>query len=149
MVVSPAELKIKMSMKKLKIFSVILAMAACFALSGCEEYPLDENGLLITDKTESLMTSLALLGSDHVSVLVGTPVINNETGVVTAVVKYGTNLGKLKPSCGTSIDAIVTPKMGVWTDFSNMDSPLKYTVISGDRKHSTTYEIKLTVQAKP
>ncbi len=128
---------------------VILLSLLALVWSGCSEYPMDDDGLLITDREECDMTSFDLLGSDHRTVFVKAPVIDNEALTVTGTVKYGTNLAKLKPRCGHSIDALITPKMGAWTDFSNLDAPLKYTVVSGNRQVRKTYSIILTVQAKP
>ncbi|MEN6453842.1 MAG: hypothetical protein ABFD10_06260 [Prolixibacteraceae bacterium] len=123
---------------------IIGSMAACKG-----DYPIDENDLLITDRSECALTSFELLGSDHRTVFVSTAVIDTVAQTVTGAVKYGTNLAKLKPSCGHSIDAIITPDMGVWTDFSDLANPREYTVVSGNRKIRKTYKIVLTVQTKP
>jgi hypothetical protein len=123
---------------------IIGSMAACKG-----DYPIDENDLLITDRSECALTSFELLGSDHRTVFVSTALIDTVAQTVTGFIKYGTNLAKLKPSCGHSIDAIITPDMGVWTDFSDLANPREYTVVSGNRKIRKTYKIVLTVQTKP
>ncbi|MGV8133871.1 MAG: hypothetical protein AB2L20_01545 [Mangrovibacterium sp.] len=127
------------------LFLLIIGnMAACKG-----DYPIDENDLLITDRSECALTSFELLGSDHRTVFVSTALIDTVAQTVTGFIKYGTNLAKLKPSCGHSIDAIITPDMGVWTDFSDLANPREYTVVSGNRKIRKTYKIVLTVQTKP
>lgn len=117
-------------------------------LGGCKSYPIDEDGLLITDRHVAAMTSFELLGENHQSVKTTNITWDTIDGKseVKVEVFYGTNLKNLKPSCGTSTDCIVRPVMGVWTDFSNLDNPLKYTIISGDRQVSREYTIIVTVQ---
>ena len=63
----------------------------------------------------------------------------------TEIAKFGTNIKKLKPECGTAKDCIVTPTMGVWTDFSQ---PRQYTVISGNRQVKKTYTVTITLQGE-
>lgn len=125
---------------------LIVWVGTLVGLSGCAEYPIDDNGLLITDRTDCRMESFELLGADHVSVLTSAPQIDHNSQTVMVEVKFGTNIAKLKPSCGLSIDAIVAPRMGVWTDFTSLKK--EYVVTSGDRRHSRTYTVILSVQSK-
>lgn len=130
---------------KSKILIAILSMAL---LSSCEDYPIDANGLLITDKQTCYMSSFNLVGTDNQDVLVAQPTVGNGlidtiTCTVTAVAKYGTNLRKVKPYCGVTDDITVTPSMGKWIDFTQ---PQTYTLISGDRKVRKTYTITVTIQ---
>jgi hypothetical protein len=137
-------------MRRYNYIIFLLFLLIIGSMAACEsDYPMDENGLLITDRSECALTSFELLGSDHRTVFVSTAVIDTVAQTVTGIVKYGTNLAKLKPHSGHSIDAIITPKMGVWTDFSDLANPKEYTVISGNRKIRKTYKIFLTVQTKP
>lgn len=134
----------------IKIIIVLLTLTA----TACtNDYPVDENGLLITTRTSAFMTSFDLLDESHASVIIGKALLDTITdpsmGIVTAEVMYGTNMKNLKPYCSAALDAIVTPKMGVWTDFSNLYSPLTYTVISGNRLVKRPYKIIITVQTKP
>ncbi|MCX6327244.1 MAG: hypothetical protein NT144_11430 [Bacteroidia bacterium] len=132
----------------IKIAIALLAMVA-----GACSYPLDENELLITTRAESYMTMFDLLDEAHATVIMGLAAIDTITdpniGIVAATVKYGTNLKVLKPYCSLAQDAVVTPKMGAWTDFSDLLNPLTYTVISGNREVKKTYKIVITVQLKP
>jgi hypothetical protein len=126
-------------------------IAACFfmATASCRKYPIDDNGLLITESRICYMSSFNLLGSDNQNVLVTPPTFTN--GLidtvnlkVTAVAKFGTNLAKVKPYCGTgAADMLVEPFMGVWTDFTQAK---QYTLVSGDRNVRKTYTITVTLQ---
>lgn len=134
----------------IRIIIVLLSIAATACTT---EYPVDENGLLITTRTSAYMTSFELLDESHASVIIGKAAIDTISdptmGIITAQVMYGTNMKNLKPYCSAALDAIVTPKMGVWTDFSNLLSPLTYTVISGNRLVKRPYKIIITIQTKP
>lgn len=136
-----------MKVMKTYIRSLILFLAISVVATGCKkDFPVDESGLLITDRAECYMSNFDLLGSDHRTVLVGKSVIDTVAQTVHAEVMYGTNLKNLKPFCSVVADAIVTPTMGVWTDFSDLSKPKEYTVVSGNRKVSKIYTIHLSVQ---
>ena len=143
---------------------IIISFAAqlTLMLAGCTSYPIDENGLLITTRTTSYITMFDLLDESHTTVIIGTAVLDtlaidsiSVPGVksvqptVKATVKYGTNLKNLKPYCAVAQDCIVSPTMGVWTDFSDLNNPKTYTVISGNRQVTKTYKLIITVQPKP
>lgn len=118
---------------------MLAGIAAC-----SKQDPIDEAGLLITQRAQSYMTSFDLLGSDHRTVLVsGQTKVDTTALTVTAVAKFGTNMQRLKPFCSVVSDAIVEPTMGVWTDFSQ---PLTYTVVSGNRLVRKTYTVTVTLQ---
>ncbi|MEL7587523.1 MAG: hypothetical protein AAGU19_12480 [Prolixibacteraceae bacterium] len=137
-------------MKRYNDIIFLLFILIIGSMVACEsDFPVDENDLLITDRSECALTSFELLGSDHRTVFISAAQIDTVAQSVTGTVKYGTNLAKLKPSCGHSIDAIITPELGVWTDFSDLANPREYTVVSGNRKIRKTYKIFLTVQTKP
>lgn len=132
---------------KTYIRSLIILTAVVVTTAACKkDFPVDDKGLLITDRAECYMSNFDLLGSDHRTVLVGKSVIDTVAQTVHAEVVYGTNLKNLKPFCSVVTDAIVTPTMGVWTDFSDLSKPKEYTVISGNRKVRKTYTIHLSVQ---
>lgn len=128
----------------------IILVSISLLLGGCaKDFPIDDKGLLITERSECYMSNFDLLGSDHRTVIVGRAVIDTTALTVNAEVMYGTNLKNLKPFCSVVTDAIVTPSMGTWEDFSDLDNPKQYTVISGNRKVRKTYTIYLTVQQLP
>ena len=132
----------------MKFRILLFSILALLSLNSCDDYPIDDNGLLITDRHSCYMSSFSLVGTDHQTVLVEQPTVANGlidtlACTVTAVAKYGTNLKKVKPYCGVTDDIIVTPMMGKWVDFTE---PRKYTLISGDPKVKKTYTITVTVQ---
>ena len=139
-------------MKKMKKKLTLVALAAiCIILvvSSCRKYPVDDNGLLITDNTTCYMSSFNLLGSDNQTVLVTQPtfangLIDTVKCTVTGVAKFGTNITKVKPYCSLGVnDMLVSPFMGTWTDFTAAQT---YTLTSGNRKISKVYTITITVQ---
>ena len=130
------------------ITKIGISILFVMALVACSDYPIDENGLLITDRHSCYMSSFGLVGTDNQTVLLEQPTVANGlidtiACTVTAVAKYGTNLKKVKPYCSVTDDIFVTPSMGKWEDFTQ---PHQYTLISGDRQVSKTYTITVTVE---
>ncbi|GAB3700396.1 hypothetical protein GCM10027592_27300 [Spirosoma flavus] len=129
---------------KSSILYKIFGLLVLVTLLSCSKDPIDENGLLITGRSQCFMTFFDLLGSDHRTVLVsGQTVIDTTALTVKAVAKYGTNILRVKPYCSVVTDAIVEPTMGIWTDYTE---PQKYTVVSGNRLVRKTYTVTVTVQ---
>jgi hypothetical protein len=135
----------------MKKFIASIIFIACMATTilSCRKYPIDDNGLLITENQICYMSSFNLLGSDNQTVLVTQPtfangLIDTVNCKVTAVAKFGTNMTKVKPYCSLGAnDMLVEPFMGVWTDFTQ---PQTYTLISGNRQIRKTYTVTITVQ---
>jgi hypothetical protein len=136
-------------MKRYILLTLIAAGIITTVITSCRKYPIDENGLIITDNTTCYMSSFNLLGADNQTVFVTQPTFTNGLidtvkCTVTGVVKFGTNLSHVKPYCalGTN-DMLVDPFMGVWTDFTQ---PQVYTLTSGTRTIKKPYTITITVQ---
>lgn len=132
----------------MKFRILLFSILSVVLFNSCDDYPMDDKGLLITDRHSCYMSSFNLVGSDHQDVLVTQPTVANDlidtlACTVTAVVKYGTNLKKVKPYCSVTDDITVEPGMGQWIDFTE---PKKYTLVSGDRKVRKVYTITVTVQ---
>jgi hypothetical protein len=117
--------------------------------------PVDEDGLLITDRTECYVSRFELLGADYNTVRAGIP--GNSTAyqeakidtiacTIDIEVKWGTDLKNLFPQFTLAQDCKLSPKITGVTDFSDLEHPRQYTVISGNRKVKKTYTIRLTVQ---
>ncbi len=137
-------------MKTTKLIIKLAFVTICFvfAFTSCFDYPVDDDGNLITDRETCYMSSFNLLGTDNQSVLVTVPTYSNGmidtiNCTVNAVAKFGTNLKKVKPYCGVITDVLVSPKMGVWEDFTE---PKQYVLTSGNRKIKRTYTITITLQ---
>ena len=120
-----------------------ICILSCIVVSfffSCES---DDKVILITDNEACFISSLQLYASDNRNAIVGSVNINNENNTISATVKNGSNLARLKPRCGLASEATLSPKMGVWTDFSQ---PVQYTVTSGNGQVKKTYSITVTEQ---
>lgn len=134
-----------------KIITVLFILP--LVLNGClfGDDPIDEDDLLITGRSDCYISRFDLMGTDYVNVhardevaLIDTSDINNCT--IHVEVKYGTDLKNLYPKFTLCPDAKLEPKVIGFTDFSDLNNPKKYTVISGNRKIRKTYTIYLTQQ---
>ena len=127
------------------LYKILTLVIVCLLSQSCNDYPVDDNGLLVTDSEECYISSLILRGPDDRDVLISGVTIDDENNTITGIAKFGTNIKKLKRECDTAKDCIVTPTMGVWTDFSQ---PRQYTVISGNRQVKKTYTVTITLQGE-
>jgi hypothetical protein len=132
-----------MNMKK-SVLTGILGVI-CLLIPSCKDYPVDDDGRLMTTRGQCYMSMFELLGPDNRTVLVSAATIDTVTCTVTATAKFGTNIKHVKPYCSLVTDAILEPEMGVWTDFTQ---PCKYTVVSGNRKIRKEYTITVSLQGE-
>jgi hypothetical protein len=114
--------------------------------TGCYDYPIDEDGLLITERSQCFVSSFELLGSDFQTVRTKNAVVDTVACTIDVEVFYATDLTHLWPQFTLVTDAKLEPKITGWTDFSDLTKPKQYTVISGNRKVRKTYTINLSVQ---
>ena len=120
--------------------------AALFMLISCAEFPMDEDGLLISSQSKCYIGTFYLYGPENIDVLIqDSTVIDTVNLTVDGMVKFGTNLAHVKPAASLSLDSKITPAMGVWTDFT---VPKRYTVISGNRKVNKVYTITIRMQGE-
>ena len=114
---------------------------------GCTKFPIDEDGLLITDREDCYISNLELLGADKRSVLTEKfVVIDEEKLTISTDVQFGTDLRNIYPQFSLATDAKLDPKIVGKVDFSDLEHPKQYTVISGNRKVRKTYTVLITVQ---
>jgi len=117
------------------------------AFSGCKkDYPVDEDGLLITSRTECYVSSFELLGSDFVSVRSKTATIDTTAQTIKVEVLFGTDLKNVYPQFSLASDCKLDPKIVGKVDLSDLANPKTYTVISGNRKVMKPYKLIVTVQ---
>jgi len=136
-------------MKK-KIYIPIIAMLLTLSMTGCfEDYPIDEDGLLITERAECYVSNFDLLNVDHQTVRASAPVIDTVAQTIDFEVYWGTNLKQLWPQFSLVTDAKLDPKITDWVDFSDLSNPKQWTVVSGNRKVRKTYTVNITVQPGP
>src|SRR5690242_6620878 len=131
-----------------KYIKLLLALLlVTFAWAGCtKHFPVDEDGLLITTRTDCYVSNFDLLGADFNTVLTGSPVIDTSAGTVKAVVFFGTDLKNLYPQFSLATDCKLDPKITGKVDFSDTTHRKIYTVISGNRKIRKPYTVYITVQ---
>ncbi len=130
-----------------KIFSILLVCVACLAgTTSCYDNPVDDDGLLVTDRDECYVSNFDLTGTDHLTVRVGDAIIDNDACTIHITVAYGTDLQHVYPKFSLVTDAKLEPKVEGLTDFSDLDNPRQYTVVSGSRRVRKTYTIYVTVQ---
>ncbi len=129
-------------MKKIIIvFTLVVTVFSTFM--SCNDDVIDDNGLLITNRSQCYMSFFDILGPENVTTLLTGTTIDTVALTVNATAKFGTNLKYVKPYCSVVTDAIVEPAMGKWIDFTQ---PQQYTIISGSRKVRKTYTITITLQ---
>jgi len=135
-------------MKKYFKIAWTLILSTCIFLSCSKDFPVDEDGLLITTRAECFVSNFELLGSDFVTVRVGAVVIDTTAQTIKLTVQFGTDLKNLYPQFTLASDCKLDPKITGKTDFSDLANPRKYTVVSGNRQIRKPYTIIITVQPR-
>ncbi|WP_439559646.1 hypothetical protein [Dyadobacter sp.] len=132
----------------LKNIKWIAAMMLTVSMLGSckEDFPVDEDGLLITTRSQCYVSNFELLGPDFQTVRVENAVIDTTAQTINVKVFYGTDLKNLYPQFSLVTDAKLDPKITGKVDFSDLSKPKQYAVVSGNRKVRKTYTINLTVQ---
>lgn len=121
-----------------KLTSSLVVVLAIFMFSAC-----NKDVDLITANQVAKIESFQLFDQQNLSVLASAAVIDTTALTVTAVIKGGNDITRLKPWANITLDAICTPKMGVWTDFTN---PVQYTITSGSRTVKKVWTINVSMQ---
>lgn len=134
-------------MKKTNILAGIAVMLT--ALAACKSnFPVDEDGLLITTRQECYVSNFELLGTDYVTVRTKAAVIDTVAQTINVEVMYGTDLKNLYPQFSLVTDAKLEPKITGKMDFSDLANPKVWTVISGNRQIRKPYKVTISVQKK-
>lgn len=132
-------------MKKIIIISLAL-LVSLFTFIRCNDFPIDEDGLLITERMECYVSNFDLVDTSHETVRTKAPAIDTLECTIDVEVRFGTDLKNLWPRFTLCEDAKLDPKVTGYTDFSDLDNPRKYTVIAGNRKVKKTYTVFVSVQ---
>lgn len=135
-------------MKRYFITFIVITLVT-FAWVSCTDFPVDEDGLLITTRGQCYVGNFELLGSDFQTVRTEAPVIDTTAQTINVKVFYGTDLKNVYPQFSLVTDAKLDPKIVGKVDFSDLANPKVYTVISGNRLVKKPYTVYITVQAKP
>lgn len=126
---------------------ILLCLLLPFAWFGCKkDYPIDEDGLLITARGECYVSNFELLGPDFQTVRTKSAVIDTVAGTIQVEVFFGTDLKNLYPQFTLVTDAKLDPKITGKVDFSDLATPKTYSVVSGNRKVKKPYQVIITVQ---
>jgi hypothetical protein len=125
---------------------VIFLLVPLVWVECSKDFPVDEDGLLITDRAQCYVSNFDLLGSDMLSVRTKTPLIDTVAQTINIEVQFGTDLKNLYPQFTLVTDAKLDPKITGMVDFSDLLNPKVYTVISGNRKVKKPYTVFITVQ---
>ena len=132
-------------MKRNILISTVLLLSL-FAFIRCSDFPIDEDGLLITERSECYVSNFDLVDTSHETVRTSAAVIDTLECTVNVEVRFGTDLRSLWPRFTLCEDAKLDPKVTGYTDFSDLNNPRKYTVIAGNRKIKKTYTVFVSVQ---
>jgi hypothetical protein len=129
-------------------FKTILALLVLLwaGVSCSPDFPIDEDGLLITSRGQCYVSSFELLGSDFQSVRSKAAVIDTTDQTILVEVFFGTDLTNVYPQFSLVTDAKLDPKITGKTDMSDLSNPKQYTVVSGNRKVRKVYTVYITVQ---
>ena len=128
-------------------YITLLFVIAMVAFLGCKKnVPVDEDGLLITTRTDCYVSNFELLGVDFQTVRSKSPVIDTLACTINVEVFFGTDLKNLYPQFTLVTDAKLDPKIVGKVDFSDLSSPKTYTVVSGNRKVRKPYKVIISVQ---
>lgn len=130
------------------ITKVLICIAMLTTFTACYDNPVDDDGLLITEREECYVSNFDLKGTDFRTVKVGDAIIDNDLCTINVTVEYGTDLRHLYPEFSLVTDAKLEPKVDGITDFSDLANPRQYTVVSGNRKVRKTYTVYITVQSR-
>ena len=131
------------------IASVLSLIVLSLAWTACNKnLPVDEDGLLITNRAECSVSNFELLGTDYVTVRNKGVVIDTTNQTIDVEVQFGTDLKNLYPQFSLVTDAKLDPKITGKVDFSDTLNPKTYTVISGNRQVRKPYKIFVTMQPR-
>ena len=131
-------------MKKTNIIVLLITFLVGSMMTSClfKDYPIDEDMLIVTDRSECAVLKFDVLDSRDVSALADSlATIDTVAQTITARVKYKADMKSLWPVFTLSADCKLDPKIRQRYDFTQTQY---FTVISGNRKVRKKYTITLT-----
>lgn len=127
--------------------AAFLFLLITVVITACEkDIPVDEDGLLITERTECAVVNFELVGSDFVTVRSKVPLIDTTAQTINVEVLFGTDLKNVYPQFTLSSDCKLDPKITGKVDLSDLANPKIYTVVSGNRKIRKPYQLIIKYQ---
>ena len=128
-------------------FRITIGLLLILSAVRCApDFPIDEDGLLITSRGQCYVSNFELLGPDFQTVRSKAPEIDTTAQTINVEVNFGTDLTNVYPQFTLVTDAKLDPKITGKTDMSDLANPKQYMVISGNRKVRKTYTVNITVQ---
>ena len=141
---------LKLDTMKKQFIKFLILILVIFAWVRCaKNFPVDEDGLLITTRGQCYVGNFELLGADFQTVRTAAAVIDTTAQTINVIVMFGTDLKNLFPQFSLVTDAKLDPKITGKVDFSDLANPKKWTVVAGNRIARKTYTVYITVQPKP
>jgi hypothetical protein len=138
-------------MKEYSIKIICLSLLLFFAGACSNDFPIDEDGLLITDREECYVSNFDLLHTDGQTIRVGNAYVDTLAQVAIAYVRFGAPLTTLWPRISLCEDAKLTPKIpsyNGWTDFSGSKMAIDF--VEGDwSSGSATNQLSERIVANP
>ncbi|MEX1238434.1 MAG: hypothetical protein WEB30_01905 [Cyclobacteriaceae bacterium] len=124
--------------------AILLLLTAGWSCSS--DFPIDEDGLLITSRGQCYVSNFELLGSDFQTVRSKAPVIDTVAQTINVEVFFGTDLTNVYPQFSLVTDAKLDPKITGKVDMSDLANPRQWTVVSGNRQVRKDYTVNITIQ---
>lgn len=112
--------------------------ALALAFVACHDFPVDDDGLLITTRNECYVSNFNLLDTDNNTVKVGDAYIDTLAQVAVIYVKFGTPLENLWPQVSLCEDAKLNPKITGRVDFNRSKVEMEF--VDGDWKAGVAQE---------
>lgn len=84
-------------MKKM-INKICLFLFIALIAASCEDFPVDEDGLLITTRAECYVSNFDLYDTDHQTIKLGNAYIDTTAQVAVMYVKFGTPINHVWPA---------------------------------------------------
>lgn len=116
-------------MKQIKI-KILMLFALALTFAACHDFPVDEDGLLITTRNECYVSNFDLLDTDNNTVKVGEAYIDTLAQIAVIYVKFGTPLENLWPQVSLCEDAKLSPKITGRVDFNRSKVNMEF--VDGD-----------------
>lgn len=135
-----------LSVKRFLTSALAVLVVLIGAVRCADDFPVDEDGLLITGRGQCYVSNFELLGDDFQTVRASAAVIDTTAQTINVEVKFGTDLTNVYPQFSLVTDAKLDPKITGKEDLSDLANPKQWTVISGNRKVRKTYTVYVTVQ---
>ena len=122
-----------------KIILTVLLLTGSFF--SCEKDSfVDEDGLLITFRSECFVSNFELLGADFVTVRAA------PAQTIDVSVLFGTDLKNVYPQFTLATDCKLDPKITGKMDLSNLADSKIFTVVSGNRLVRKPYKLIIKYQ---